>query len=246
MITERLAQFTHGTIKDLKSTSSTLFILTTDDYLYSMEYNTLDNGYRLCIDQVKSISVSNSHLILLTNDEKIYSWGKNHRGQLAIGSRRDTNVFTEVPLPMKHGEYIVNMQCGQYFSAIETNLGHCYLSGQTFDNAPGLISTHFENLPTQNDTGYKIVCFLLALIFAALVAFLIWLAIYLAPFIQAALATTQGINYLLIGLGNIAFITATAISTVFCAGSTVIGLIVVFGCDQYKQDLSQELRLNPN
>jgi len=247
VITERLAQFTHGTIKDLKSTSSTLFILTTEGYLYSMEYNTDENGYRLCIDQqVKSISVSNSHVILLTNDEKIYSWGKNNRGQLGIGSRRDTNVFTEAPLPMKRGEYIVNMQCGKYFSAIETNLGHCYLSGQSFGNLLSFISTHFENLPNQNDTDYKIAGFLLALIFAALAAFLIWLAIYLAPIVQAALATTQGINYLLIGLGNLAFITATAISTVFCAGLTVIGLIVAFSCDKYKQDLSQELRLSPN
>lgn len=129
---ELLPTFEHGTIKDFKSTNTSLFILNTAGQLFSMKYNNLDGGYQPCFDQkVNGISAGCNHVSLLSEEGEIYSQGSNLDGQLGIGNKTDASNFTQAAAPsMKCGEYIVTFQCGNHFSAITTNQGRMFFSGR--------------------------------------------------------------------------------------------------------------------
>lgn len=140
----RLPVFPHGTIHDIKYIKYYVpFILNKEGQLFTLGKSNEEYYVHIFSKKVKSIFASQNHFMLITEDEKIYSFGKNDFGQLDIGNKMDTAFFTEAPLSMKLGEYIVTNQCGPHFSAITTNQGRVLVSGAGF--MEGLNTQHFIN-----------------------------------------------------------------------------------------------------
>jgi len=80
--------------------------------------------------EIKKIAGGVSHTVLLTKKGEVYSWGRNHYGQLGHGI---DDEMVEEPRKIENIERVVDIACGALHTVLVTRDGVVYAFGLTRD-----------------------------------------------------------------------------------------------------------------
>eukprot|EP01080_Neovahlkampfia_damariscottae_P008338 gene8338-162_t len=102
--------------------------------------------------KVKRIIAGSSYSLIVTEDGRTYGSGENTLGQLGIGSKTNSSIFTLIPLPP-----IDYISTGKSSSFALSNSKDCYVFGYNGEGELGIGSTTTTRTPSFRVSGISLV-----------------------------------------------------------------------------------------